>query len=159
MRIAVINPNTTATMTAGIERAARTVSSPDTDIIALTSANGPTSIESHYDEMLSIPGLLAEIAHCQDDAVDAIVIACFGDPGLDAAREVSPVPVIGIAEAAMHVAVLVGRSFSVMTSLSRTIGRAEDLVLRYGYERACRGIHAADIPVLDLENLAPDRFD
>jgi allantoin racemase len=79
------------------------------------------------------------------------VLACFGDPGLDAARELAAGPVIGIAEAAMHTATLVGRGFSVVTTLDRTRGRAWDLAARYAPPGACRGVHACDIPVLDLE--------
>jgi allantoin racemase len=60
--------------------------------------------------------------------------------------------VVGIAEAAMHVATLSGRTFAVVTTLSRTLGRAHDLVRRYGFEDACVAMYAADVPVLDLED-------
>jgi allantoin racemase len=86
------------------------------------------------------------------EGVDGYVIACFGDPGLDAARELAAGPVIGIAEAAMHTASHLGRGFSVVTTLERTIGRATDLAERYGMQRFCRGIHACEIPVLDLDS-------
>jgi allantoin racemase len=80
------------------------------------------------------------------------VIACFGDPGLAAAREIAAGPVVGIAEAAMHMATYLGRSFSVVTTLSRTVGHAQDLVRSYGFAQACAGVHACDIPVLDLDS-------
>jgi allantoin racemase len=60
--------------------------------------------------------------------------------------------VVGIAEAAMHVATLSGRTFAVVTTLSRTLGRAHDLVRRYGFEDACVAMYAADVPVLELED-------
>ena len=110
---------------------------------------GPASIESHYDEALAVPGLLEVIR--EDQQADAFVLACFGDPGLDAAREAASRPVIGIAEAAMKTASLLGRSFSVVTTMSRTVGRAWDLTRTYGLERQCAGVHACDIPVLELE--------
>ncbi|MCF6472341.1 Asp/Glu racemase [Nonomuraea sp. MG754425] len=150
-RVRLINPNTALAMTAAIGRCARAVASPGTTVTAVSPAMGPESIESHYDEALAVPGVLAEIAAGEREGVDAYVIACFGDPGLDAARELAAGPVIGIAEAAMHAATLVGRSFSVVTTLSRTTGRAWDLAHRYGFAAACRGVHACDIPVLDLE--------
>jgi allantoin racemase len=59
--------------------------------------------------------------------------------------------VIGIAEAAMHTASHLGRSFSVVTTLARTVGHAEELTERYGMQRFCRGVHACEIPVLDLD--------
>ena len=84
------------------------------------------------------------------------MIACFGDPGLDAAREIANGPVIGIAEAAMHVATLLGRTFGIVTTLSRTTGTARDLVRRYGFEDRCVAVRACDIPVLELESPGSD---
>ena len=151
MRIRVINPNTTASMTELIEASARAVAGPGTRLDAVTAVMGPASIESHYDEALAVPGILAAVADGERDGVDGYVLACFGDPGLDAAREVAAGPVVGIAEAAMHAATLVGRGFSVVTTLDRTRGRAWDLAARYVAAGACKGVYACDIPVLDLE--------
>lgn len=150
-RIWVVNPNTTKTVTVGIGRSARAVAGSGTEITAVTSQFGPPSIESHYDEAMSVPGLLAGIERGEREGVDGYVIACFGDPGLDAARELASGPVIGIAEAAMQTASHLGRGFSIVTTLGRTIGRAEELAERYGMSRFCRGYHACEIPVLDLE--------
>ena len=125
IRITVINPNTTESMTALIEAQARRVVGAGTVVTGRTPAMGPASIESHYDEALSVPGTLEVIR--QDTQADAFVLACFGDTGLDAAREAASRPVIGIAEAAMKTASLLGRSFSVVTTMSRTVGRAWDL--------------------------------
>ncbi|MBF6329531.1 aspartate/glutamate racemase family protein [Nocardia transvalensis] len=152
MRIRVINPNTTAAMTAVIDQCARAVAGPGTVVEAVTSTMGPASIEGHYDEALAVPGLLAEIARGEAEGIDGYVIACFGDPGLYAARESARGPVIGIAEAAMHAASHLGRGFSVVTTLSRTVGQAVDLAERYGMSRFCLGVHATDIPVLELDD-------
>jgi allantoin racemase len=156
MKIKVINPNTTASMTDLIGDAARAVASTGTEIIAVNPSMGPASIESHYDEALAVPGLLREIAAGENGdpsgKIDGFVIACFGDPGLDAARELATGPVVGIAEAAMHAAVMLGRSFAVVTTLSRTIGRAEDLVAHYGFAHRCVAVRACDVAVLDLED-------
>ncbi|MFD6158420.1 aspartate/glutamate racemase family protein [Nocardia sp. NPDC060256] len=151
MRIRVVNPNTTRAMTDTIEQCARAVAGPGTLLDAVTAEMGPASIESHYDEALSVPGILAAIGRGENEGVDGYVLACFGDPGLDAARELASGPVIGIAEAAMQAAGHLGRGFSVVTTLSRTIGRASDLVERYGRQRVCLGIHACELPVLALD--------
>jgi allantoin racemase len=151
VRLMVINPNTTAAMTDVIGRAARAVVGPGTVVEAVTPAMGPASIESHYDEALAVPGLLAEIARGEAAGVRGYVIACFGDPGLDAARELATGPVVGIAEAAMRTASYLGRGFSVVTTLGRTCGRARDLAEHYGMGRACLAVRACEIPVLDLE--------
>jgi allantoin racemase len=150
--ISVINPNTSRTMTAAIERTAREVAGPGTSVIAVTCPFGPASIESHHDHVLAVPGVLASVSSVTH-RVSATVIACFGDPGLDAAREIAEGPVLGIAEAGMHAASLVARTFSIVTTLSRTIGHTRDLVHRYGFTRACAGIHACGIPVLELDSL------
>jgi len=151
MRIRVINPNTTASMTELIGRAAQAAAGPGTVVEAVNPATGPVSIESHYDEALAVPGLLAEIARGEQENVSAYVVACFGDPGLEAARERATGPVLGIAEAAMHAAAFLGRGFSVVTTLARTTGRARDLARSYGFAERCLGVHSCEIPVLALE--------
>ena len=151
MLIKVINPNTTWAMTEKIGDGARSVAAAGTIIEAVSPTMGPASIESHYDEALAVPGLLAEIAAGERDGVDGYVIACFGDPGLDAARELARGPVIGIAEAAMHTASFLGRGFSVVTTLGRTRGRAWELAARYGMSTFCRNVRACEIPVLELD--------
>jgi allantoin racemase len=149
MKIKIINPNTTTSMTDTIVAAARAVVAPGTEIIASTSRSGASSIEGHYDEAMSIVGLVDAIN--EQPAADAYVIACFGDPGLLAAREIASGPVIGIAEAAMHAASFLATGFSIVTTLERTRIIAEHLVRNYGMERHCRGVRATDIPVLELD--------
>jgi allantoin racemase len=151
MLIRVVNPNTTESMTATIGACARAVAGPGTRIEAVTPQMGPASIESHYDEALAVPGVLRAVLDGESEGADGYVVACFGDPGLDAARELARGPVIGIAEAAMHAATFLGRGFSVVTTLGRTTGRARELARAYGFAEACLGVHACEIPVLDLE--------
>ena len=150
--IRVINPNTSRAMTGGIARTAREAAGPGTTVLAVTSTMGPASIESHYDEALAVPGVLAAVRDGERAGAAGHVIACFGDPGLAAAREIATGPVVGIAEAAGRVATFLGRSFSVVTTLSRTVGQATDLMRSYGLAAACAGVHACDIPVLDLDS-------
>ncbi len=149
MKIKVINPNTTTTMTNTIVAAARAVAGSGTEIIGATSRSGAVSIEGHYDEAMSIFGLVDAIN--EDPLADAYIIACFGDPGLLAAREIATGPVIGIAEAAMHAACFISTGFSVVTTLERTRVIAEHLVRNYGMEHHCRRVRATDIPVLELD--------
>jgi allantoin racemase len=156
MRIKVINPNTTESMTRKIGAAAEAVAAPGTKIIAVSPRHGPVSIEGHYDEAVSVIGLLEEIHAGEADGVDGYVIACFGDPGLRAAREIAHGPVLGIAEAAMHAASFVATGFSVVTTLKRTRIIAEHLVEAYGMARFCRKVRATDLSVLDLEDETSD---
>ena len=159
MKIKVINPNTTATMTQKIGVAARQVAAPTTEIFACNPTMGPVSIEGHYDEALSVIGVLDEIRQGETAGMDGYVIACFGDPGLGAARELARGPVIGIAEAAMHVANLVAPRFSIVTTLGRTKGIAQHLVTSYGMAAHCASIRAAEVPVLALEESGGSAYD
>lgn len=158
MRIKVINPNTTRSMTELIGAAARKVAGPGVVIDAVNPAHGPASIEGHYDDAMACVGLLEEVRKGEAEGVDAYVIACFGDPGLDAAREIARGPVLGIAEAAMRAASFLATGFSVVTTLSRTVVIAEHLVDRYGVRSHCRRVRATDIAVLELENPASDAY-
>ncbi|MBL4768219.1 MAG: aspartate/glutamate racemase family protein [Rhodobacteraceae bacterium] len=149
MKILVVNPNTTASMTKKIDIAAKAVARPDTQIIATNSQNGPASIEGYLDVAICIPGLLAEVSRHPD--VDAIVIACFDDTGLDAVRCLVDMPVIGIGEAAYHAASMISAKFSVITTLSRSVSGLEANLSRYGLAARCVKVRATDIPVLQLE--------
>ena len=158
MQIRVINPNTTARMTALIGGAARAVAAGGTVITAVNPSFGAPSIECHLDDVWAAAGVAEQVRIGETDGAEAYVIACFGDPGLHAARELARGPVIGIAEAAFHAASLVATGFSVVTTLTRTCVIAEHLVLQYGFERRCRGIHGTDIAVLELEDPASDAY-
>jgi allantoin racemase len=149
MRILVINPNTTVSMTAKIGSAARAAAGPTTDIIAVNPDSGPPSIEGYFDEAFSVPGLIAEMRKAPP--MDAYVIACFDDSGLDAARCLTEAPVIGIGEAAFHVASLVSGKFTAVTTLSRSVPAIQHNLLKYGLASRCAKVRAADVPVLELE--------
>jgi allantoin racemase len=154
MRILVVNPNTSAAMTEKIGAAARTVAAPGTEIIAVNPTDGPVSIEGYYDEVFSVPGLLAEIAKGEALGVSAHVIACFDDTGLEAARSLASAPVIGIGEAAFHLASLVAHRFAVVTTLSRSIPAIETNLVKYGLASRCAKVRACEVPVLALDDPA-----
>ncbi|MFC6671754.1 aspartate/glutamate racemase family protein [Marinobacterium aestuariivivens] len=152
MQIRVINPNTTLSMTDKIGEAAQRIAAPGTRIVATSPASGPVSIESHFDEVVSAVGVAEEVLAGEREQTDAYIVACFGDPGLLAARELTRAPVIGIAEAAFHMATLISTRFSIVTTLGRTGIIAEHLLQAYGFAHHCRRVRAAEIPVLDLED-------
>jgi allantoin racemase len=155
VRLLLVNPNTTASMTAAIGASAEAVARPATLIEAVNPAQGPASIENDDDERRCVPGLLAQISAAAVRPVgqrpDAYVVACFGDPGLEAARELVDVPVLGIAQAAMHAAALAAGTFSVVTSMSATVPRGWELAKAYT-PAACLGVYATDIPVLRIDS-------
>jgi allantoin racemase len=150
MRLLFINPNATDSMTTAIGDAAR-LAVPEATIVARTNRSGPASIQGEADGAAAVPGLLAEIAAASGEAFDAMVIACFDDTGRDAAREAAPCPVIGIGEAAFHAATLVGRRFSVVTTLPVSVPIIERNIAAYGFGPACVRVRASGVPVLAVE--------
>lgn len=149
MRILVINPNTTASMTGKIGKAATSVASSGTEIVAVNPADGPPSIEGYFDEVFAVPGIIAEMSKAP--AADAYVIACFDDTGLDAARCATEAPVIGIGEAAFHLASLVAGKFSVVTTLARSVPAIEHNLAKYGLSSRCAKVRSSEVAVLELE--------
>jgi len=151
MRIKVINPNTTLEMTKGIGDAARSVARPGTEIIDVSPEFGPTSIESYYDEFVSACGVLDEVRKGEEESIDAYVIACYGDPGLHAAREMTEKPVIGIAEASFYTAAMLAARFSIVSVVPRIRTMLEELVHGYGMQDKCVAIRTTPLYVLDIE--------
>jgi allantoin racemase len=152
MLINIVNPNSTASMTVKIGAAARAVAAAGTEILAVNPEEGPRSIEGYYDEAMSLPGMLTEIAKGEAAGADAHIIACFDDTGLEAARCLAGAPVIGVGEAAFHLASLIAHRFSVITTLSRSIAAIETNLMKYGLDRRCAKVRAAEVLVLALED-------
>jgi allantoin racemase len=155
VRVLLVNPNTTASMTAAMAATAAAVAGVDTVVEAVNPSVGPASIENDDDEHRCIPGLLDQVrmaaARTGQSCPDAYVIACFGDPGLDEVRGLVDVPVLGIAQAAMHAAALAAGGFSVVTSMSATVARGWELAKSYTPSQ-CLGVYACDIPVLSIDS-------
>lgn len=153
MRLLIINPNTTASMTEKVGHAAEQVASAGTEIVARNPVTGPASIQGPEDGEAALPGLFAEIDRASAEPIgfDAIIIACFDDTGLYAARKRTSVPVIGIGEAAYHYAMLVAERFSVVTTLSVSIPVIQENIMRYGLSARCGKVRASNVPVLELE--------
>jgi len=159
MKIRVINPNTTAAMTAAIGRSAAAVANPRTVIEVVQPGFGAPSIEGHHDDVWAAAGVAEQVRAGEMAGADGYVIACFGDPGLHAARELARGPVVGIAQAGFHAASMLSTGFSVVTTLERTCVIARHLVVQYGFERQCRGIHATELEVLALDDPASGAFE
>ena len=150
MQILVINPNTTQEMTNDIGEAASRYARVGTEIETVSPEWGPRSIEGHYEDMVAAVAML-EVVRDRAADFDAVIIACYGDPGLAAAREISPVPVVGIAEASMLMACTVAHSFSIVTILPRVKPMLEDVVRLHGLEARCASIRTTPLSVLDCE--------
>ncbi len=158
MRILVVNPNTTASVTDRIERAARAAASPGTEIAALTAPFGLPLIVTRADWLVAGPATLAALA-ARRGTYDAAVVACFGDPGLDAAKELFDVPVLGISEAAFHAAAMLGRRFGIVSFTAALRPMFEDCLAHHGLAGRCAGFRMGPAFAGDPGRVAEDRLD
>lgn len=124
---------------------------PGVKISLASTRTGPASIESAYESTFSEPGTIARIIEAEREGVDAVVVDCMADPGLQAARECVSIPVVGPSQTAMHLAAMLGHTFCVLTVLSRLRVQFENLAAIYGLSGKLAAVRAVDIPVLDLE--------
>ena len=162
MKILVINPNTTVSMTEAIGEACVKAAQPTTEITAISPRRGPRSIEGYVEDYVAAVATLETIAENRG-RYDAFVIACFGDPGLHAARELVEEPVIGIAEAAMHMSCLVAHKFSIVSVIHRIKPLLEDMVKTAGMTDRCASIRTHRRPRCGLlwrltTRCAPNRY-
>lgn len=155
MRILLINPNTSEEFTKRVQAIAERYAFPGTTVVVMNPTTGPRSIEGIYDELLSSPGTLElAISHMND--FDAFVIACYSDhPTIYALREITEKPVLGIAEASMYVACMLGYSFSVVTTNEEWEPLLRDAVRHYGLADRCASVRSTRMPVLALEQSSP----
>jgi len=124
---------------------------PGTRINVRSISSGPFSLESHYDDALAAAGILEAVDTLQAEN-DALIVYCFGDPVLEAAREISKVPVVGPGEASMHIAGMLSTRFSIVTVLPETVAGTRERVNRTRVDRsALASVRALGIPVLDLK--------
>ena len=149
MRILVINPNGSTEMSEVIREQLRAVARPDTELVVVNPPGAPPAIESALDEAQAIPPMLELVRAAEDRGFDAVVIACFTDPGLEAAREVTSIPVVGIQDAAMHLAAQIGHRFSVLTTLRHRVPVRHRAALLAGLERRLASCPVLNLAVLD----------
>ncbi|MEM3703266.1 MAG: aspartate/glutamate racemase family protein [Candidatus Bathyarchaeia archaeon] len=150
IKIMVINPNSSKMMSQLIEHTAKKYASSETQIIVTTSTMTPETIEDYIDYVKASEEVIQRITEGSKYGVDAYVIACYDDPGLYAGRQLVEVPVVGVAEASMLYAVILGQKFTFITISDRGVHSIEELVERYGFSKRCASIRAVSAHVRDL---------
>lgn len=151
--IVLINPNSTVSMTEAMLRTARETV-PTAEFAGWTSHDGPTAIQGAEDGKLAEGPLLQLVVKASDQGASAIIIGCFDDTALDAARDLAKCPVIGIGQAAYHLAAVAGRRFSVVTTLDISVPILEANISSYGLAGQVGRVRASGVPVLALEQEA-----
>lgn len=157
-RVLLLNPNTSVDMTERMLAAAEAVAAPGTHLVPLTAPRGVPYIATRAEAQIGGAIALEMLAEHRG-GVDAAVLAAFGDPGLFGARELFDIPVVGMAEAAMLAALMLGRRFALVT-FARALGPwFEDCVAMHGLTGRCAGIRMLDGPVGSVGAVAEDKED
>ncbi|MFD2176312.1 aspartate/glutamate racemase family protein [Veronia pacifica] len=158
--IDIINPNGSSSMTQQLADSLNNTGVTTQRLRFHYCKDAPLSIEGFEDGVRAAYYLTKLIKQRdeRDNPAEGYVIACFDDTGVDAAREITARPVIGIGEASMKVATYLGSSFVVMTTLQRSVSIIERNVMLYGLQSHCSGVIASNIPVLSLDT-EPDAYD
>lgn len=148
MKLLVVNPNSSDTVTGAIMDAARRAAAPGTTLVAVTTKGGTRNVDSAFADYLSgafmIRTCLEAVAV---HAPDAVVLAGFGRVGIDALKEALAIPVVSISEASMAVACLLGHRFSTLTMLEQFVPYQQDLIKLYGFEAKCASVRAINVNV------------
>jgi len=156
INLLLANPNTSQAVTDRIAAVARAAVSPGTLVTAVTATSGVPYIATRAEAVVGARAVL-ELFADHAPGMDAAVVAAFGDPGLGAARELLPIPVVGMAEAAMLTACMLGRRFAIVT-FSPTLGPwYQEAVDANGLASRCAGIHCLDEPFTDIADVAREK--
>jgi allantoin racemase len=152
--ILVVNPNTSEEMTAAIDRVARAAVGSRTHVVTIRSQRGPYTIEGALDTALATAGML-EVVAAYHNPFDAVVVACFGDPGVDALRMLVRVPVIGIGAASFMQAACLSQRFAIVTPLAGTPARYAAYAAAMGLTGQFVGTYQTPLSVADFESEDP----
>ena len=155
MQILVLNVNTTETMTRTIAAQAQAIASAGTEIIGLTPRIGAESVEGNFESYLAAIAVMDCVIK-YDGPFDAVIQAGYGEHGREGLQELLNVPVVDITEAAASTAMFLGRRYSVVTTLDRTVPLIEDRLKLAGLDARCASVRASGLAVLELEE-DPDR--
>jgi Asp/Glu/hydantoin racemase len=147
--ILLVNPNTTAAVTEAILERAREAASPGTDLRAVTAPFGAPYVMTRSENLTAAQATLAALT-VNADGCDGAVIAAFSDPGLAEARARLSMPVVGIAEAAMLTACMLGARFSILTIAPRLVPAFRELAEGYGLGLRLASVRALDWPPVDV---------
>ncbi|MGD2247120.1 MAG: aspartate/glutamate racemase family protein [Candidatus Methanofastidiosia archaeon] len=142
MKILIINPNSDHEMTEKILKTAQGFAGSSFEVVCVSTPGAPKFIETYEDQVKAAPGMIQVIK--EHTECNAYVIACHCDPNLDILKEITETPVVGIGEASMKIASMLGHSFSVITATDHSIPQKEELVRKYHLQNVLASIRAPE---------------
>lgn len=150
MRIIVVNVNTSRSMTEAIGEAALRYASPGTETIALQPYFGAEAVDSYFESYLAAVAVI-DCVLAYDQPYDAVVMAGFGEHGREGLQELVEQPVVEICEASAHAAMLIGRAYSVVTTLQRSVPPIVDRLRVSGLMDRCASVRASGMSTLEVD--------
>jgi allantoin racemase len=143
MKILIINPNSDLEMTESIQKTALEYAAGDFDVECRPTPDAPAFIETYEDQIKVAPGMI-KLVRENVGLYDAFIVACHCDPNLDVIKEITVKPVVGIGEASMRIASMLGHSFSIITDTAHSIPNKEALVRKYYLQDVLASVRAPE---------------
>lgn len=143
MKILIINPNSDQKMTQTIQKTADNFSGGEFETVCKATPGAPRFIETYEDEIKAAPGMI-QLVRENEDKFDALVIACHCDPNLEVMKEITKKPVVGIGEASLKLASMLGHCFSVISSTKHSIPNKEALVRKYNLQDVLASVRSPE---------------
>lgn len=151
MKLRIVVPIIVDVFNAEVVKEVKQFKAPDTEFDVVNLDRGTASIESHYDEILASPDIVAKVVQAEADGCHGVFVDCFGDPGVDAAREMVSIPVVGGFQPAALNASLVAGKWSVVTVLRSVVPMISDLARKLGVDGNVASVRDINTPVLELQ--------
>ncbi|MCR4428428.1 MAG: aspartate/glutamate racemase family protein [Caldiserica bacterium] len=152
MKIMVINPNTSSSMTEHLRKVLEERKRPDTQLSVVNPEHGPLTIESAFEESWATVNMLGLVKKANQDGFDGIIIACFSDPGLRASREISDIPVFGIMETSLHIACMLGSRFTIITNRRERVPHKVQQVHELGLGNFLASVRPLNLSVQETDS-------
>ena len=143
MKILIINPNRDLEMTIAIQETAGSFVEKDIQVVSVHTPDAPKFIETYEDQIKAAPGMIKLIRENEKE-YDGFIVACHCDPNLDAMKEITDKPVVGIGEASMKLASMLGHSFSVISMTEQSIPNKEALIRKYHLQDVLASVRAPE---------------
>jgi allantoin racemase len=124
--------------------------SSGTEVAVQDAPEGPASIESSVEEHLAIPGVLKGTVDAEKEGFDALIVGCFGDPGVEPARELAEIPIIGPCESSLAASIPLGHKTSIITVLENVVYTQWRVARVAQLEQRLASVRAVEVPVLNL---------
>ncbi len=156
MKILVANPNTSTGVTDRLVAAGKLVASPGTELLPMTAPRGVPYIATRAEAAVGAVAALEMLAE-RRSGIDAAIVAAFGDPGLGGARELFDFPVVGMAEAAMLSACMLGRSFAIVSFAKALEPWFAEIVDWHGLSGRCAAIQMLDSAFTNINDVADEK--